>query len=187
MRMTLGAKKFGGFAPVTTVVTTTGSWQSVSIPVGATFARVRAIGHGGQGLTGKAGDYGGGGGAFAEKTAVNLSGLSAIAVLVGLRESNIRTDIRQNNSAGTLLASADYGRGTTNGFVGGSASSSTGDVTTSGQNGGINLGGAAAGPDGLGVSPAGASRSSLGTGNLYGGGSVGSNNAGQGWAEIYFT
>ncbi len=196
--------KFNSFS---TAYTTPGA-QTVAIPAGATKVTVEAIGAGG-GASFSGTFLGGGGGAYAKKTAYSVSGLTAVYIVVPTSASagisGASAVARENNSSGTVICSAQGGNwnrtgGTTAGSVGdvlraGGAGATDGGATYTSGGGGA-AGPVSAGGDGTntgvggtsGGSPAGAGGNADADGAYYGGGGgIGNAHTGmgrQGWLKL---
>lgn len=170
----MGAKNF---ATVTTTYTTD---QTITPPVGATFADIEVISGGGGGTS----SVGGQGGNYASVT-ISLAGITSIQIIIGPGGS-----ANSDGSAASVLANSTTVCRATGGFAGGSANTTpgTGSVFRYGGLGSTvgtdKYGGGAAGPNsdggnatdnGDGTSspgPSGGTPAGAG-GQLYGGGGKG--------------
>lgn len=172
------------------------TWLIVPVPLGATAAKLELIGPGGGGSVDfeQTQTFGGSGGAYARTDAVGLAGITALAVYIpaggpGTFANYVTAQdavIRLTSSAGEIVCMAKGGRaGPVFSNAGGGAAQCVGDFSVSGQGSSGITSGSAAGPNGLGVAPAGAGKSSNSAGNLYGGGGVGGSQPGaQAWGRI---
>ena len=180
----------GDFGSYSTTYTTPGT-STIPIPKYANYVKIEAIGAGGPGAGATdptSQSVGGGGGAFAKVNLYPLAGLTGL--YIGIPDNSTvgidGTDcfVKENSSGGTLICLAAGGDkgikgadggGLGSGGLGGAAADCTGDTKISGGNGDRNAGlavngGRAAGPNGLGISPAGAMANGAVNGNPYGGG-----------------
>lgn len=176
------------------ITTSPGSWQTITKPDGALSCTIEAIGASGGSLFVYEYSYGSAGGNFARTNSVDVTSATGLAVNVGAggpTDNSTRggqTIIRLNSSSGTIVCLA---AGSMNANFNQVAvlNGDVGDVVNLGESG-INTqatayGGAAAGPGGIGVTPAG-SRSTA-AGLPYGGGAGGyrvRNVGAQGWARL---
>ena len=180
----MALKTFVGFATVYTA--SPGTWVEVPVPAGASTLMAETIGGGGAGAYSSAFDanVGGGGGGYARRNAFSVAGVASVWIRVGPRNSGspVSCIVRASSTTGTIVAEANPGD-EGSGYNANGGTGVVGDVLVSGQsrNALDGQGKAAAGPNGLGVSPAGAA----GNSNLYGGGGNSTPGPGaQGWIRL---
>lgn len=140
----------GGFSPFSTEYTTPGT-DTITIPEGALTCTIECYGAGAS----ADGTQSGGGGAYSQKTAMSVVGLTALYLSVPVQPA-VSTGggnafVRENSSSGTIVCLAKGGG--SGGLRIGGPGNGTGDIRYSGGNGVLDLavgGGGAAGPTGNG-------------------------------------